>query len=521
MRRAFSSIQKTLHPDTVFFLGDLFDGGREWATRTTTSPEARYKNYGEKFWIKEYSRFSKIFFDTWNEGGAHSPTQPYGRRLIASLPGNHDLGFGTGIQGEVRQRFQAYFGRGNRVDVVGNHSFVSVDTVSLSAMDQPDPKTGSSGHGNGDGSVSNGDIWLPTQEFLEGVRSLKGRLENESLRLMKNESEGYVYSAGPVPDYERSTLLREQDDESLGLPTLLLTHVPLYRKPATPCGPLREKYPPSTSDPYPEEDERNALKIAGGYQYQNVLTTAVSNDLITKIGSGIVQIMSGDDHDYCEILHREYSGSPREITVKSLSWAMGVRRPGFVMTSMWNPIDVDTGRALEKSDTTLQNHLCLLPDQLGIFIRYACLFGFTLFVLFLRSVAAAFRPQSAVDAEMSLPYIEPKPYPPHGNSDHERTVSTSMSSSTSTSPAERDTRISSRGATSNGGRDASNSAVEDDYDTKWKPRYKSGKIDRQSARGCVGGQHTFLGSVLFEFRRSVKHVAFMVLPCYFWLIWMW
>src|SRR5215471_16798705 len=51
--RASSLLQQKLRPDTTFFLGDLFDGGREWATATTSSPEERYKGYGNDVWMKE------------------------------------------------------------------------------------------------------------------------------------------------------------------------------------------------------------------------------------------------------------------------------------------------------------------------------------------------------------------------------------------------------------------------------------------------------------------------------------
>jgi hypothetical protein len=212
-------------------------------------------------------------------------------------------------------------------------------------------------------------------------------------------------------------------------------------------------------------DDRNAIAVRAGYQYQNVLTPGISQQLVTQVsapaaagaaeagaGAGaaaaaaaarIVAVFSGDDHDYCEVVHRQYttvksggdgdeqqqrqhtdgasanggkgsSGSSsskttttaaariREITVKSLSWAMGVRRPGFVMVSLWNPVD-EWGHSLlaqqqpqsqpesqsqpqsqqqsqpqprrqrprrQREPKTLQTHLCLLPDQLGVFVRY-------------------------------------------------------------------------------------------------------------------------------------------------------
>jgi hypothetical protein len=101
---------------------------------------------------------------------------------------------------------------------------------------------------------------------------------------------------------------------------------------------------------------------------------------------------SGDDHDYCELTHRGYAsggGGIREITVKSISWAMGVRRPGFVLVSLWNPVDA-AGKPLSgDGGKTVQTKLCLLPDQLGIFFRYAGLFAVTLVLLGARAVLAA------------------------------------------------------------------------------------------------------------------------------------
>jgi hypothetical protein len=42
-------ILKYLHPETIFFLGDKFDGGREWGTPQTLSPEDRFNAYGDDF----------------------------------------------------------------------------------------------------------------------------------------------------------------------------------------------------------------------------------------------------------------------------------------------------------------------------------------------------------------------------------------------------------------------------------------------------------------------------------------
>src|SRR5262249_24301402 len=111
-----------------------------------------------------------------------------------------------------------------------------------------------------------------------------------------------------------------------------------------------------------------------------------------------VQVYAGDDHDYCEVEHREDSGKVKEITVKSISWAMGIRKPGFQMTSLWNPIDAKgnpISRVRGSSLPTIQNQLCLLPDQLSIFIYYALLLVFTLVVLRIRAAMIVPRSDSS------------------------------------------------------------------------------------------------------------------------------
>ncbi len=389
MRRSYSRIQTELYPDTVFFLGDLFDGGREWSTRTTKSPEKQYQKYGDDYWMNEYRRFGDIFFKHWGDGGLEArPGQP-GRKFISSLPGNHDLGFAKGVQIGVRDRFHAYFGDGNRIDVLGNHTFVSIDSVSLSALGVSS-------------SQELEELWRPTVDFLDGAKEQKRKLIQRQLRVQQGLRPYPGFSHRPIESKDLpSATLPHANDEITDFPTILLTHVPLYRAPGTPCGPQREHWPPS---PPPKGqttplsfDERNAISVSGGYQYQNVMNREITTDIANKIGD-IRYAFSGDDHDYCEVLHRGYAsggGGIREITVKSISWAMGVRYPGFVMASLWNPVDV-VGRPRNDKGKTVQTHLCLLPDQLGIFFRYAGLFVLTLFLLSIRAalVAAHILPSS-------------------------------------------------------------------------------------------------------------------------------
>lgn len=94
-RRNWKYVQYYLDPDSNFFLGDLFDGGRNW---------------DDKQWIKEYTRFNQIF-----------PKKPL-RRTVMSLPGNHDIGFGDTVVESSLQRFSSYFGETSSSLDAGNHT---------------------------------------------------------------------------------------------------------------------------------------------------------------------------------------------------------------------------------------------------------------------------------------------------------------------------------------------------------------------------------------------------------------
>ena len=415
----------------MFFLGDLFDGGREWSTGEGEggSVDKRWRKYDTRFWLKEYKRFGRIFFNTWLRGGQGQS----GRKMVAGLPGNHDLGLGNGIRIPVRKRFQAYFGTGSRIDIVGNHTFVSLDTVSLSAKGQANPATGSQGMAD-----SNKDIWGPVEQFLRTAKGEKARAIARELRVRHGKEENKILNQDIIElDEPRAWTIPLDFDpvKNTDIPSIILTHVPLYRAPGTPCGPLREHYPPSKSDSgeVPEKDDANAIAVQQGMQYQNVLTHEISKEVVELVGD-VSHVFSGDDHDYCDVIHRGYTsknGGLREVTVKSISWAMGVRKPGFLLLSLWNPVD-EQGKAISQDalkSPTLQSHLCLLPDQLSIFVRYGLLLVFTFIVLLVRAVKMTYNatPATSYTNGSLLPFTRLKPT----NTKQQETLSHASSSSTS------------------------------------------------------------------------------------------
>ncbi|KAK1013995.1 hypothetical protein LTR91_000141 [Friedmanniomyces endolithicus] len=528
MGRNYRRINLKLDPDSIVFLGDLFDGGREWATskaiplkahqkkllegigirskdgQTRKGAEAeddekaetggdevvilsgnrepetpakrsmdsynkalsmphdhhiekkdhlltpdgrdlkafvhgengRWSAWGQRQWETDYARFVRIFFDTDQlyphnrrqlfaaysiaadevsiENGARNITeQQYAtsggkqRRVLASLPGNHDIGLGMGVQLPVRDRFQLLFGETDRIDVIGNHTFVSVDTPSLSAFDQFLPEGGETQPAK---AAELEHIWQPTSRFLENVRLPASKVVSDALHQyypMGNNARGHNHSVEDAYDPDHQPTLSDRAEETLlakpDLPVILLTHVPLYREPDTDCGNFRER--------------GRAIRVAAGYQYQNVVAQSLSNSLINHVSAAgpIAHVFSGDDHDYCDVTHRynlKLAGQTgddggtkgsilrnvKEITVKSFSWAMGVRRPGFQLVSLWNPVD-EQGNTLGTPLPTVQSHLCLLPDQLSIFLDYALVLGVTLVVLLLRAVAVGLRYRLDADDE--------------------------------------------------------------------------------------------------------------------------
>lgn len=109
-RRNWKFVQYWLDPDTNFFLGDLFDGGR-------------YSEDDE--WMQEYRRFNDIF-----------PKIP-SKRTIMSIPGNHDIGFGDGVVEHSLERFTTFYGEASNYMDLGNHTIVLVDTISMSDNANP------------------------------------------------------------------------------------------------------------------------------------------------------------------------------------------------------------------------------------------------------------------------------------------------------------------------------------------------------------------------------------------------
>jgi hypothetical protein len=154
-KRNWAYVNSILDPDTTIFLGDLFDGGRNW---------------DDADWFEEFKRFNNIYYKRAN------------KRTIMSLPGNHDIGFGETVNITSLKRFQSVFGPTSSVHDIGNHTIVLLDTISLSDFDNP-------------------EVMANPREILD---SLDAYDENESPRILMSHVPLYRF-----PDQQKCGPLRE------------------------------------------------------------------------------------------------------------------------------------------------------------------------------------------------------------------------------------------------------------------------------------------------------------------------
>ncbi|KIJ67637.1 hypothetical protein HYDPIDRAFT_84614 [Hydnomerulius pinastri MD-312] len=223
------------------------------------------------------------------------------------LPGNHDIGLGdaASFSLEADTRYTSHFGPRNYRRTIGNHTLVFIDAPALAEEDVVRAEFGHSY-----------DTWPALQngpaEFVKHIAS--------------TEPQGSL---------------------------VLFTHIPLARPIDSSCGPLREK---------------GSIRQGFGFGYQNTLMDGATEFLLESLKPSLV--MSGDDHDYCEYEHTIPSTNERvrEVTVKSISMAMGIRRPGFQLVSLTSTVP-SPDQLTQIPVSPPLDAPCLLPDQLGIYLH--------------------------------------------------------------------------------------------------------------------------------------------------------
>ncbi|KAI9298397.1 Metallo-dependent phosphatase, partial [Neoconidiobolus thromboides FSU 785] len=109
MLKHYSAMLRWRTPDHVYYLGDLFDGGREWE---------------DERWYNELSRFNLIFNKRNKQINYHY------------VPGNHDIGLGGRIKEDVVRRYESVFGSVNSHIKVGNYTLITINSLGLVNNDE-------------------------------------------------------------------------------------------------------------------------------------------------------------------------------------------------------------------------------------------------------------------------------------------------------------------------------------------------------------------------------------------------
>lgn len=293
LRRNWVNMNILLDSDANVFMGDLFDGGRNW---TNTD------------WQQEFVRFSGIF------------NKPAYKKTIMSLPGNHDIGFGNTLIYPALQRFRMFFGDPSSSHVIGNHTFVFLDTISLM-------------------NTNNKTINSEPEEFLQNLVT--------------------------TPEFD-------------AYPRILLTHVPLYRSIEVSCGPHRErKREPQISYSQGEQYQTLVTPEISDWVLQYVRPSVVfSGDDHDACYVQHNYTIERQDNT------REQKKAD-EYTVKSPSMAMGVSKPAVQLLSLVNPPSHQAGHTTPSygNGNTYQTSLCFMPHPFYAIILYAISALFTLTVI--------------------------------------------------------------------------------------------------------------------------------------------
>lgn len=191
-----------------------------------------------------------------------------------------------------------------------------------------------------------------------GETSASWDLGNHTIVLLDTIS--LSHSSNPsISNHPRQFLGEFRLREPHQYPRILLTHVPLWRNEnqQRQCGSMRE-----SKRPFP---------IQKGDQYQTVIDAEISQNVLASIEPDL--IFSGDDHDYCHIVHNYRSNghdkTADEITVKSCAMNMGINKPAIQLLSLHND---------GSSKNTYDTNICYLPDPYRPFYVYITLAIFNL-----------------------------------------------------------------------------------------------------------------------------------------------
>ncbi|KAL5523938.1 hypothetical protein ACEPAG_8111 [Sanghuangporus baumii] len=284
------------------------------------------------------------------------------------VPGNHDVGLGPGSRSNkahARRHYTRYFAPLNNKVSIANHTLIMLDSPGLVDEDYRRAGTGKS---------------------FEDWQAIPGGTID------------FINDFAGVGSEE---------------PVVLFSHIPLFRPDTAGCGPLREK---------------GNIRRGVGPGFQNMLMRDTTRYILRYVRPTVV--FSGNDHDYCEYTHSIplLSEGPDakidyvpEVTVKAISSAGDIRRPGFQLLSL-------SESSLHQTDgKSFADAPCFLPGERDIcFGRYLPLLALSLVVL----LAAAIRrhrptwqrsgdPRQGLDTNPDMNEILPLSATPHDESSKE------------------------------------------------------------------------------------------------------
>ncbi|KAL1829324.1 hypothetical protein ACET3Z_007736 [Daucus carota] len=225
---------------------------------------------------------------------------------VYHLPGNHDVGYSAlhSHMPQVFSRYENVFGTRNYRFKVGGLDFIAIDAQTLDGHPQRDSTSA-------------------TWNFVKNVSM-----------------------------------------DSSSVPRVLLSHIPLYRRSDTSCGPYRSS---NTINQRVRRDD-----LGEDILYQNYISEEKTESLLDSVRP--VFVLSGHDHDQCTVTHTSKYGPVTEQTLGTISWQQGNLYPSFMLLSAWNH---SFPNATIGKDAVL-THLCFLPLQTHIYIWYLCQFVLTL-----------------------------------------------------------------------------------------------------------------------------------------------
>lgn len=196
--------------------------------------------------------------------------------------------------------------------------------------------------GNHDIGVANG-VKVDSRDRFEKTFGLGNSIRNiNGVDIISIDSPSLIATEPEINSNVKQFIEKNFGDSIVKTnPRILLSHIPLYRDPTVEkCGPLREA---------------PGFILSKGYQYKLFVDYDISAELIRQIKPDL--IFSGDDHDYCDVSH---NGQAREITVKSISMAMGIWYPGVQLLSFKSSQD----------QLNYDTQLCYLPTPYLNIIHY-------------------------------------------------------------------------------------------------------------------------------------------------------